>query len=67
MTAPRLIVGLANPGPQYAETRHNAGAWFVERLADRLGVRLGDRKPRIVLAALNERMLRLADFDPKIR
>ena len=40
MTALRLIVGLANPGPQYAETRHNAGAWFVERLAERLGARL---------------------------
>lgn len=40
MTALRLIVGLANPGPQYAETRHNAGAWFVARLADQLGARL---------------------------
>ena len=40
MTAIRLIVGLANPGAQYAETRHNAGAWFVERLADQLGTRL---------------------------
>lgn len=30
----RLIVGLGNPGKAYAETRHNAGAWFVERLAD---------------------------------
>jgi PTH1 family peptidyl-tRNA hydrolase len=28
----QLIVGLANPGPEYASTRHNAGAWFVEAL-----------------------------------
>lgn len=33
MTAIRLLVGLANPGAQYAQTRHNAGAWFIERLA----------------------------------
>lgn len=29
----QLIIGLANPGQEYTETRHNAGAWFIEELA----------------------------------
>ncbi|MBU1236725.1 MAG: aminoacyl-tRNA hydrolase [Gammaproteobacteria bacterium] len=37
----KLVVGLGNPGVEYAETRHNAGFWFCERLADELKVSFG--------------------------
>ena len=33
----RLVVGLGNPGAEYTKTRHNAGFWFCERLAQELG------------------------------
>ncbi len=39
----RYIVGLGNPGPRFSNTRHNAGFWFVEQLAEYLG--LSFRRP----------------------
>ena len=35
-----LIVVLGNPGTEYAQTRHNAGFWFVQRLAEQYGSQL---------------------------
>lgn len=35
-----LMVGLGNPGPEYRDTRHNAGAWFIETLSSRFHVPL---------------------------
>jgi PTH1 family peptidyl-tRNA hydrolase len=40
----RLIAGLGNPGTDYAATRHNAGAWFVDAVCRQQGVWLAADK-----------------------
>lgn len=44
MSKIKLIVGLGNPGQQYAKTRHNAGFWFVERIAEDFNITLSFEK-----------------------
>src|SRR3954468_7775590 len=41
MGALRLLVGLGNPGAEHLRTRHNAGFWFIDALAQREGARFG--------------------------
>lgn len=40
----KLIVGLGNPGPEYLMTRHNAGFWFVDALANKLSLNFSQDK-----------------------
>lgn len=45
MPAPlKLIVGLGNPGPEHSETRHNAGFWFLDRLAQKYNITFTSEK-----------------------
>lgn len=64
----RLIVGLGNPGRDYAAHRHNVGFWLVDRLAEAGGGRFGAESKlhgetaRVTLGGHDVRLLKPSTF-----
>lgn len=64
----QLVVGLGNPGAEHVLTRHNAGYWFVDALAERAGGRFKPERKfhgdlcRVRVAGSDLRLLKPTTF-----
>ena len=60
-----VVIGLGNPGKEYENTRHNAGFWYMDRLASELSVKFQRRNPHALTGEGNVDGLRVALAKPR--
>jgi peptidyl-tRNA hydrolase, PTH1 family len=61
----KLIIGLGNPGPQYANTRHNAGFLCVDRIAELQGWRFNQKRAQSQVAEGEIKFVRVVLAKPQ--
>jgi len=61
----KLIIGLGNPGPQYANTRHNAGFLCVDRIAELQGWRFNQKRAQSQVAKGEIKFVRVVLAKPQ--
>jgi PTH1 family peptidyl-tRNA hydrolase len=62
----KLIVGLGNPGKEYSQTRHNAGFWVVDSVAEKLNMKLDKKKFGAVFGAADYKGKKLILAKPQL-
>lgn len=60
-----MVVGLGNPGAQYAHNRHNVGFHVVDRLAAEAGLRFDERQSHALMARGTVEGVRVALVKPQ--
>ena len=60
-----VIVGLGNPGPEYTGTRHNAGFWCIDALANKHGISLERRNRSAIIGEGIVKDLRVVLVKPR--
>ncbi|MDD5457957.1 MAG: aminoacyl-tRNA hydrolase [Phycisphaerae bacterium] len=62
----KLIVGLGNPGTEYCRTRHNAGFWVIDSVAEKLNIKLDKKKFGAVFGASDYKGKKLILAKPQL-